>query len=66
MSAIKYISAGMRNMPGRKSLVLLSDGFALAKGLGLNDPNVTISEARDVPNNANLSAVTPTQSTPVA
>ncbi len=57
MAAIKFISAGMRSMPGRKSLILLSDGILISKGQGLKDPNTTVSEARDIAMAANRSAV---------
>ncbi|MCX6613350.1 MAG: VWA domain-containing protein [Acidobacteria bacterium] len=57
MAAIRYISAGMRSMPGRKSLILLSDGILISKGQALKDPNTTVSEAREVTSSANRSAV---------
>lgn len=57
MSAIRFITAGMRSMPGRKSLILLSDGIRISKGQALKDPNTTVSEARDAANSANRSAV---------
>ncbi len=47
----------MRGLPGRKSIVLFSDGFALSKGRADKDPNVTISEVRDVSDSANRSAI---------
>jgi len=56
LSGIKFIAAGMRGLPGRKSIVLFSDGLAISKQQSIKDPNVTISEVREVSDSANRSA----------
>jgi VWFA-related protein len=57
LGTLRYISAAMRDMPGRKSLVLFSDGFALYRSAGKEPPPVDVDDARRVTNDANRSAV---------
>jgi VWFA-related protein len=56
LSTLRSVTAGMRDMPGRKSLVLFSDGFAMFPK-PRREPPVDVTEVRRVANNANQSAV---------
>ncbi len=55
ISAINYILKGMRRIPGRKSLVLFSDGFGFQRDAGVNSDVVT--SLRELADLANRSAV---------
>ena len=56
MGSIRYIIEGMRNMPGRKSLVLFSDGFSLYHK-AKKEPEVFLTDALRLSNRANQAAV---------
>ena len=58
LGAMRHLASGMRNMPGRKSIVVFSDGFAIRRNIKQQDPPVTVAEARQVTDRANRSAVT--------
>ncbi|HEV7642663.1 MAG TPA: VWA domain-containing protein [Pyrinomonadaceae bacterium] len=55
ISGINYILKGMRRIPGRKSLVLFSDGFGFQRDGGVNSDVVT--SLRELADLANRSAV---------
>jgi VWFA-related protein len=56
MGSIRYIIEGMRDMPGRKSLVLFSDGFSLYHK-AKKEPDVPLSQAQQLSHRANQAAV---------
>ncbi len=56
MGAIRYIARGMRSLPGRRSIILFSEGIQVWRG-GDHDPSVTPGEILQVADEANRSAV---------
>lgn len=58
LGMIRYVTEGMRAMPGRKSLVVFSDGFAIRQRPGQRQPPpVSVDEVRGVTDQVNRSAV---------
>lgn len=55
LGTIRYITEGMKDMPGRKSLILLSDGFPIYRRK--IEPPVSVDEVQRVSDRANRSAV---------
>ena len=56
MGAVRQVIAGMRTLPGRKSVVLFADGVAISRHQ-LNDPSLTAGELNQVAQGANQAAV---------
>ena len=56
LGAMRFVIEGMRDMPGRKSLVLFSEGFAIYDKFK-KPPPVPVSEVRRVADRANRAAV---------
>lgn len=59
LGALKYIVGGMRDLPGRKSVVMFSDGFSLLEvdSQGFSDFGRIIEFLREVVDTANRSSV---------
>lgn len=58
LGAMRYVIQGMRDMPGRKSLVMFSDGFSIRPRAGQRvPPPVSVGEVRRISDRANDSAV---------
>lgn len=55
MGALRFVVDGMKDMPGRKAVVFLSDGVAINKG-GKDDPFLSLNQLRTVTDRANRSA----------
>jgi len=56
LGGIRHVVAGMRNLPGRKSVVLFSEGASYVRRTQ-REPPVTLAELQDVSGQANSSAV---------
>ena len=57
LGAVRHTAEGMRNMPGRKSIVLFSEGMRMNRDLVKEDPPVDVTEVRRVSDSANRAAV---------
>ncbi len=58
MGALSYIVRGMRDLPGRKSLMLISEGFPLVEKVGgVTQPSRTFEKMRVLADLANRSSV---------
>ncbi len=56
LGAVRFVIEGMRDMPGRKSLVLFSEGFSIYDKF-LKTPPVSVTDVRRVTDRANRAAV---------
>jgi len=57
LGAVRHIAQGMRNMPGRKSIVLFSEGMRMYRDFAKDEPPVDANEVRRVSDSANNSSV---------
>ncbi|MFN0106037.1 MAG: VWA domain-containing protein [Bryobacteraceae bacterium] len=57
LGSIRHIAEGMRDMPGRKSVVLFSEGVRMARDFSKEEPAVNVNDVRRVSDAANLSGV---------
>lgn len=57
LGTLRYVVAGMRSLPGRKAVMLFSDGFTMYRSPRERQPPVTTGEARTVTDAANLGGV---------
>lgn len=57
LGTLRYVVEGMRSLPGRKAVMLFSDGFTLYRSPRERQPPVTAGEARTVTDAANLGGV---------
>lgn len=57
LGAVRHIAEGMREMPGRKSVVLFSEGMRMARDFVKEEPPVDVNEVRSVSDAANRAAV---------
>ncbi len=57
MGALRYVVDGMRELPGRKSVILFSEGFPIARSQKIEEPGIPLSEVRRVTDHANEGSV---------
>jgi len=57
MGTVKFVTSAMRNLPGRKSLVLIADGLPPLVSSKRGEAPMTLDEVKRVSDNANRSAV---------
>ena len=58
LGSVRYVAQAMQDMPGRKSLVLFSDGFPrIYKNIKNEEPQIPVDDVRRVADRANRSAV---------
>ena len=57
LGAVRHIAEGMRHMPGRKSVVLFSEGMRMNRDMVREEPPVDVNEVRRVSDSANRASV---------
>ncbi|MBI2685671.1 MAG: hypothetical protein HYX27_05090 [Acidobacteria bacterium] len=58
LGSTRHIAEGMKDMPGRKSVILVSESMRMAKDFAKEEPPVDVNDVRRVSGAANRSAVT--------
>lgn len=57
LGAVRHIAEGMRHMPGRKSVILFSEGMRMNRDMVREEPPVDVNEVRRVSDSANRASV---------